>query len=334
MKNKPEALRFCKKKQAIYEQYQHLDKRYLDKKTLMCISELKSQIEMQRTTQERNFINPNFLDHIAQALNHQKPTLKNLKRHFYKLNTLEHIIPQLKEASSSAKDKQLAIIHSNQQTLLNIANERLAFLVQRFDALQQEKEDLDHIWNEWAQQLKQATTQKEQENLLLSQDLIKNNRSLARTSKSLSCIAREILSANRFLNNHAKDLPFILQDAKQLLQKLKTERGKASNPTMAKRQQWQTQSGSTLKSNVDLDQPYQAVATQQGLATTENSQETMLHTMMQMMQEQQKTIQTMAQDIAEFRQQQQRTQYQELQDQPQQLHEPSEVSVTKKGKGR
>ncbi|WP_163556621.1 hypothetical protein [Helicobacter suis] len=322
------------KKQAIYEQYQHLDKRYLDKKTLMCISELKSQIEMQRTTQERNFINPNFLDHIAQALNHQKPTLKNLKRHFYKLNTLEHIIPQLKEASSSAKDKQLAIIHSNQQTLLNIANERLAFLVQRFDALQQEKEDLDHIWNEWAQQLKQATTQKEQENLLLSQDLIKNNRSLARTSKSLSCIAREILSANRFLNNHAKDLPFILQDAKQLLQKLKTERGKASNPTMAKRQQWQTQSGSTLKSNVDLDQPYQAVATQQGLATTENSQETMLHTMMQMMQEQQKTIQTMAQDIAEFRQQQQRTQYQELQDQPQQLHEPSEVSVTKKGKGR
>uniref|UniRef100_UPI0013D7E7E0 hypothetical protein n=1 Tax=Helicobacter suis TaxID=104628 RepID=UPI0013D7E7E0 len=308
------------KKQAIYEQYQHLDKRYLDKKTLMHISELKSQIEMQRTTQERNFINPNFLDHIAQALKHQKPTLKNLKRHFEKLKTLEHIIPQLKEASSSAKDKQLAIIHSNQQALLNIANERLAFLVQRFNALQQEKEDLDRIWNEWAQQLKQATTKKEQENLLLNQDLIKCNQSLARTSKSLFYIAREILSANRFLNHHAKDLPLILLDAKQLLQKLKTERKEQevfeinSTPkqnTMLKHPQEQTQ-------NANNQPPAQEATTLQGLATTKNSQELtmqMLHTMMQMTQEQQRTIQTMAQDIAELRQQQQHTQHQELQDQ-------------------
>uniref|UniRef100_UPI0013D32920 hypothetical protein n=1 Tax=Helicobacter suis TaxID=104628 RepID=UPI0013D32920 len=339
------------KKQAIYEQYQHLDKRYLDKNTLLHMARLKSQIEMQQTIQERNFINPNFLDHIAQALNHQKPTLKSLKCYFEKLKTLEHIIPQLKEASSSAKDKQLAIIHSNQQALLNIANERLAFLVQRFNALQQEKEDLDRIWNEWAQQLKQATTKKEQENLLLNQDLIKCNQSLSRTSKSLFYIAREILSANRFLNHHAKDLPLILLDAKQLLQKLKTERREQevfelnSTPKqspMLKHPQEQTQNAKSNQS------PAQEATTPQGLATTKSSQEItmqmmqMLHTMTQMMQEQykmmqelmqeqHKTIQTMAQDIAELRQQQQHIQHQEIQDQ---LLEPSEASVTRKGKGR
>ncbi|WP_432706779.1 hypothetical protein, partial [Helicobacter bizzozeronii] len=146
------------KKQAVYEQYKRLDQRCLDKNTILHMSRLKSEIEIQRTTQKRNFVNPNFLDHIAQALHHQPSTLKNLKHHYYKLRTLEHLVPQLQEVSSSAQERQLSIIKSNQQTLLNMANERLAFLVQRFNMLRQEREDLESVWVEWTQRHKQATS--------------------------------------------------------------------------------------------------------------------------------------------------------------------------------
>ncbi|CCB80717.1 hypothetical protein HBZC1_17310 [Helicobacter bizzozeronii CIII-1] len=219
------------KKQAIYEQYQRLDQRCLDKNTLLHITRLKSEIEIQRTTQERNFINPNFLDHMAQALHHQPPTLKNLKRHYHKLRTLAHLVPQLQEVNPSEQDRQLVIIQSNQQALLNIANERLAFLVQRFNALRQEKEDLEKIWNEWTQRHQQATTLKEQESLLLNPNYAQLNHSLERISKSLSFIAKEILSANRFLNTHAQHFPLTLLDAKQLLQKLKVEQRESVSKT-------------------------------------------------------------------------------------------------------
>ncbi|WP_120953341.1 hypothetical protein [Helicobacter sp. L8] len=221
------------KKQAIYEQYQRLDQRYLDKNTLLHMARLKSEIAMQRTTQERNFINLNFIDHIAQALHHQPPTLKNLKHHYYKLKTLTHLVPQLQEVNPSVQDRQLGIIQSNQQALLTIANERLAFLVQRFNILKQEKEDLESEWDKCVQQRQQATTKQEQESLLLNQNFIQLNHSLARTSKSLSYIAREILSANRFLNTHAQHLPLILLDAKQLLQKLNVEQRESVSKTKA-----------------------------------------------------------------------------------------------------
>ncbi|MFC3847574.1 relaxase/mobilization nuclease domain-containing protein [Helicobacter baculiformis] len=314
------------KKQAIYEQYQRLDKRYLDKNTLVFISQLKSEIEMQRTTQERNFINPNFLDHIAQALHHQQPTLKNLKHHFYKLKTLEHLVSQLKEVNPSEQERQLFIIHRNQQTLLNIANERLAFLVQRFNTLRQEKEDLESEWNQWTQQYKQVTTQQEQENLLLHPNHIQLNRSLGRTSKSLSFMAKEILSANRFLNTHAQDLPLILQDAKLLLQKLKVEQRESAFTT---RELAQTQKVSrvlhtaqpTLKPSIDADgqnQYNQQLPTQTHQAHTSEPKTTRpdlttnsqvpatldFKAMMQMLQDQQKTLQTMSQELTELKQQQ------------------------------
>ncbi|WP_163566058.1 hypothetical protein [Helicobacter suis] len=312
------------KKQAIYEQYQRLDKRYLDKNTLVFISQLKSEIEMQRITQERNFINPNFLDHIAQALNHQQPTLKNLKHHFYKLKTLAHLVPQLKEVNPNLQERQLFTIQSNQQTLLNIANERLAFLVQRFNALQQEKEDLDRVWNEWAQQLKQATTQQEQENLLLHPNHVQLNRSLERTSKNLFYTAREILSANRFVNTHAQHLPLILQDAQQLLQKLKTESKKletfkinsTSQQNLQQHPQGQTPTNSTPKQSAKPSQSDQEITTTP--TPPENQQAVQMGQMMaqmmqmlqeqqkvmQMLQEQDKTIQKMAQDITWLKQQQ------------------------------
>ncbi|WP_158650160.1 hypothetical protein [Helicobacter bizzozeronii] len=103
--------------------------------------------------------------------------------------------------------------------------------MQRFNALRQEKEDLEKIWNKCTQQHQQATTPKEQESLLLNPNYAQLNRSLERISKSLSFIAKEILSANRFLNTHARHLPLILLDAKQLLQKLKVEQRESISKT-------------------------------------------------------------------------------------------------------